>query len=638
MHYPLNWNLNSFFPNYNPIPDVTQKLAIGPRQNPAIEIAEEGGSIEEIQPPSSATQSREFSRGSNGQLLSHVGYTSALKDVREKIAALKKRAATQDFPSYFEALQELDAQIRELDSFVLCLESQNVEDPLPLAWRAEISQYTSDLEQLNQSFDRDLSALTDSAFHTLLKTPEWTPLAFLFQERKERVQMQLPLAQEQLISSLSVDGYHGWGDFYPQLVAEVKIPSTTTLLSVGQAENLLTHPDRAVREQVFTAFENSWEQKKHLFASILNHISGFRLQTLSRRGIADPLQEPLFEYRMRKETLEALWAAVDANKTPFLDFLSLRASQLNVERLAWFDLDAPMEEGPQDPIPYEDAAAQVIAHFHHYHPGMGAFAEKACRNGWIEAEDRPGKRPGGFCTSFPKTKTSRIFMTYSGTLENVSTLAHELGHAYHSEQVENLPSFAQHYPMNIAETASTFAEHLLQESLLQNAKNPEEKRKLLGDRIQRSAKYFLNIHARFLFETTFYERRKGSYVSAEELCALMQEAQAKAYKNSLSQYHPYFWASKLHFYFTKIPFYNFPYTFGYLFSLGLFTRAKQEGKAFMRTYDLLLKESGLMSIEDLAATHLGVDLSQPSFWQEAMATATRDVEAYLELHSLNRIK
>jgi oligoendopeptidase F len=262
---------------------------------------------------------------------------------------------------------------------------------------------------------------------------------------------------------------------------------------------------------------------------------------------------------------------------------------------------------------------------------MGNFAKKACLDKWIEASDRSGKRPGGYCVPFPRAKQSRIFMTYSGTMVNLSTLAHELGHAYHNAMVEDLPSFAQHYRMNVAETASTFAEQIISDALLQQSKTREEKLKILADRIQRSVVFMMNIRARFLFETQFYEKRKTQFLSSHELCSLMQKSQEMAYSNALSTWHPYFWASKLHFYFTSVPFYNFPYTFGYLFSLGLYMQAKKKGPQFANSYDELLKETGMMSVEELAKKHLGIDLTQITFWKEAAKAATSDVEEFLKL-------
>ncbi len=269
--------------------------------------------------------------------------------------------------------------------------------------------------------------------------------------------------------------------------------------------------------------------------------------------------------------------------------------------------------------------------FHRFSPKMADFAVKAFENGWIEAEDRPGKRPGGFCTSFPIHKETRIFMTYAGTASNVSTLAHELGHGYHQHVMNDLPALAQEYAMNVAETASTFAEMVVSDAAVKAAETEETRLTLLEDKIQRSVAFYMNIHARFLFETAFYEERRKGLVGMDRLNELMLSAQKTAFRDALDQYHPHFWASKLHFYITEVPFYNFPYTFGYMFSTGLYAEALRRGAAFEDQYVALLRDTGRMTVEELAHKHLGVDLRKPDFWQQAMDLSVADVQEFLRL-------
>lgn len=272
-----------------------------------------------------------------------------------------------------------------------------------------------------------------------------------------------------------------------------------------------------------------------------------------------------------------------------------------------------------------------MTQFRKFSPKLADFAEHAFDNDWIEVEDRAAKRPGGFCVSFPESKESRIFMTYSGTPSNVSTLAHELGHAYHSFLLDDQPFFNQNYAMNVAETASTFAEVIVSDAQVKAASDEDEKLALLEAKIQNSVAFFMNIHARFLFETRFYEKRKEGLVNAEELSALMEEAQKEAFCGVLSEYHPHFWASKLHFYITDVPFYNFPYTVGYMFSTGLYRLALQEGPSFADKYDSLLRDTGVMTLEELVMRHLGVDLTKPDFWQGAVDLIVEDINEFLRM-------
>jgi len=247
--------------------------------------------------------------------------------------------------------------------------------------------------------------------------------------------------------------------------------------------------------------------------------------------------------------------------------------------------------------------------------------------------DRAGKAAGGFCTGFPIVKQSRIFMTYTGTFSGLSTLAHELGHAYHSWVLKDKPIFASRYPMTLAETASTFNELRVKDAALELAKSPQEKLMLLDQKLQDGYGMFCNLQARFLFDKAFYKERQDGVVGRKRLDELMLQAQKKAYANTLddSGYHKLFWASKLHFYLTGQPFYNFPYTFGFLFAMGIYERALKEGPAFAESYRNLLADTGSMMAEDVAKKHLGVDLTKQKYWAEAVSRVISDIDPFVEL-------
>lgn len=567
-----------------------------------------------------------YSGGSNSN-----AFQEELNQLNSEIEKLALPSEVASCSPLIQKMQQIDASLRECDAFILCLQSQDIGDDRANQLRSAFYALEARFQLFNNRFDDFLRRCDDASFQSLIHNPACVDIRFVLEERRTRAKLKLPLEKEDLITQLSVDGYQAWGELYPLLVGEIKIPFKTDQLSFGQAENKMAHPSRHVREAVFSQLRDAWKEKEGLFAQVLNHIAGFRLQVYAQRGWTNPLQEPLFENRMSLKTLQAMWEAVCEFKKPLLGFMQAKARLLGVEKLCWFDLEAPLFEGKNEDISYQKGAELIIDSFEKFHPRMAEFARRALHQKWIEAEDRPKKRPGGFCIHFPKSRQSRIFMTYSDTMLNAATLVHELGHAYHTEMVDNLPSFAQHYRMNIAETASTFAEHVLSDAFLNRAKTREEKLKIFSDRIQRSIVFMMNIHTRFLFETQMYEARKTRFLSAQDLCALMQQSQETAYCGSLGQWHPYFWAAKMHFYFTDVPFYNFPYTFGYLFSLGIFIRAKKGGPSFMQKYDSLLRESGMMSIEDLAKKHIGVDLTKPDFWREASAAAVADVDTFLKL-------
>ncbi|REJ12235.1 MAG: oligoendopeptidase [Paenibacillaceae bacterium] len=535
-----------------------------------------------------------------------------------------------------QAAQSILARLREAESFTACLTAADVNDRRAAALDDRVKNLAAAYQAGLTLYDRVLGAADEETWNGWLSSGTGPgAAAFYVAERRERAKEKLPPEQEALAGDLAVNGYHGWGELYHTVVGRTRFRAAdetgeTKTYSAGQMQNLLSHGDRGVRRAAFEAWEAEWGRQADLCAEALNRIAGFRLKLYFRRGWNSVLKEPLDMNRMRRETLEAMWAAVDESRPALVRYLNRKAELLGVERLDWHDVEAPIGASART-VPYGEAAAFIVDRFRQFSPDMAALAERAFRERWIEAEDRGGKRPGGFCTSFPIAGETRIFMTYSGTASNVSTLAHELGHAYHQHVMNDLPPFAQEYAMNVAETASTFAEWIVSDSAVQAASDPAEKLALLDDQLQRAVAFFMNIRARFLFETRFYERRREGLLSADELCALMEEAQREAYAGALGVWHPHFWASKLHFYLTDVPFYNFPYTFGFLFSSGIYARAAAEGPAFANRYAALLRDTGSMTVEDLAWKHLGVRLDDMAFWREAAAVPLKDIDTFLAL-------
>jgi len=539
-------------------------------------------------------------------------------------------------PEWTDAVQSILRRLREAASFTGCLQAQDMNDKAALALADRVQNIAAAYQGALTLYDDVLLSVDDASWRSWLGREEVAGIAFNLDERRQAASDKLPPEQEALAGDLAVNGYHAWGELYNTIVSKavfrMQDPDTgeEKALSAGQLHNLLSHGDRAVRQRAFAVWEEEWERHADLCAEVLNRIAGFRLKLYERRGWTSVLKEPLHMNRMSEATLDAMWTAIEEGKPKLVAYLERKAGLLGLERLDWYDVEAPLESASAK-VGYDEAADFIVDRFRSFSPAMADFSLKAFREAWIEAEDRPGKRPGGFCTSFPKSGQTRIFMTYSGTPSNVSTLAHELGHAYHQEVVNDLPPLSQEYAMNVAETASTLAELIVSDSAIKASKSDKEKLALIEEKIQNSVAFFMNIHARFLFETRFYEKRRQGLVDASALRELMEEAQREAFSGALGKLHPHFWASKLHFYLTDVPFYNFPYTFGYLFSCGIYARAMEEGPSFADSYVALLRDTGRLTVEQLAEKHLGVRLDEPAFWRHAVALTVRDIDAFLAM-------
>jgi len=515
------------------------------------------------------------------------------------------------------AEQKLGESLEQVSAFVICLLAQNVDDELAKVHDSTCRDLITHLSKLSIDLDDKLLKLNSL---DELNMPE---ISFSLNERVRLCKKRLSKDKEALISDLATDGYHGFSELHSLIVGNLKFPMHDQSLSQGQIENLFASSNPQVRETAFKSYTDVYTKRADEIGSILNHIGGFRLKMYNARGWDDILDEPCEINRLKPATLTAMWSAVAANRAPFSAYLKKKAKLLGKDQLDWYDLEAPLSQ-TGSAISYQEGGAFIVKHFERFSPKMAQFASHALSDGWVEAEDRPGKRPGGFCINFPKSKQTRIFMTFSNTMTNVATLAHELGHAFHADCCFDLPYPYQQYGMNVAETASTLAEMIVADAAYETAKDPQEKRVMLDDKVSRSCAFLMNLHARFLFETRFYEKRREGYLLPSELSELMEGAQKEAYANSLKSYHPLFWASKLHFYSTDVPFYNFPYTFGYLFSLGIYLELKKDPKTFEKRLIALLRDTAQMSSEDLAQKHLGVRLEETSFWESAIAYCAKE--------------
>lgn len=537
-----------------------------------------------------------------------------------------------DLKALLALAEEIEKNFAECGAFIEALNSADIHDQKAKLLTGQLYGQMPAWQLAQTGLKKKFASYTATAWHALMQ--HFAPVAFRLSEMRRDGQELLDENAENIINTLNLDGQSAWSQHYDTIVAGIQIPFQGQQLSAGQAFNMMmASPDAKVRQELFAKWEQAWSAQAAVFADTLNHLDGFRLNNYRLHGVDDFMKEPLEYNRIDQETLTAMWDTVARNKQPLVDFLTRKAQLFGKEKMEWQDQDAPVLLGnfKERRYTFDEAADFIVANFNKFSPKMAALAQRAFDNAWIEAEDRPGKRPGGYCTSLPKLQESRIFMTYGESVNEVATLAHELGHAFHSDVMWDLPSLNQDYAMNVAETASTFAELIVADATLREAQTDEERINLLDVKIQNAVAMFMNIHARFIFEQNFYAARQKGLVAADDITRMMVAAQQEAYANGLATYHPHFWAAKLHFFIDDVPFYNFPYTFGYLFSLGIYARAQQHGPGFEDQYIALLRDTASMTTEDLAQKHLGVDLHQADFWQAGIDMVLHDIQTFMQL-------
>ncbi|AUJ61246.1 MULTISPECIES: M3 family oligoendopeptidase [Bacillus amyloliquefaciens group] len=530
--------------------------------------------------------------------------------------------------------QDLSCRLGEAEAYISCLIAQDMRDKearnLKMNFSVIESAFNAALEKLDQLF----LEMKKSDWEKMMNDDYFKQVSFPLKERREKIKELSSLDKENLIKELAIDGYHAWGDLYSNIISKITIPYTingsSKLLSVGQAMNILDSSDRSIRQQIFHLLNDIWEREEDLIGSILNHLCGFRLNVYNQRGWSNPVKESLINNRISEETLLTMWDVINKNKKGLIQFLERKAKIIGVDKLAWYDVFAPLGK-TKSQMSYEDAVDTIVKKLGEFDMDLSVFAEKVFQEKWIEAEDRPGKRSGAFCIYFSDSAQSRIFTTFSGSSSIVSVLAHEIGHAYHQYTMRDLPKLVQNCGLCLSETASMLTELIVTDSTICETVSKEQKILLLEEKIRQAVSCLLGIQARFLFETRLNNERKKGIVSAKRLKELTVQAQQDAFSDCLSEYHPWLWASRLHYYITEVPFYNYPYTFGYLFSIGIYKRYSENKINFSNQFIELLKSTGSMTAEELALKYLGVDLTGPEFWQDAIELIKDDINNFLEL-------
>lgn len=549
-------------------------------------------------------------------------------------------SAITAWSTFIKQYELVDAQATDLRAFLECHCAADAENKRFQQLDAELAALSPQREKIATNVEFALRDVPIEVFHEFIRsTADLERLQYFFVLRRRNAALRLPKDQELLSAELAVDGLHAWGRLYDRLSGALKVTVTErgkrVEKSVSQVQ--FDSPQRAVREANYYAADAAWATITEPCAEALNHISGTRLTHYKRLGLKDHLEAPLRFNRMSRETLDTMWRVITERKGVLKEYFDCKARWLGLEKLAWYDISAPLPNLPgqsnPDSITYNDACKWIVQAFDRFSGDLGSFARMALEGRWVEAEDRPGKRQGGFCTGFPTAKQSRIFMTFTGSGDSMSTLAHELGHAHHSWVLRDEPVFLTDYPMNLAETASTFAEAVLGEYRLQQARSDYERLGILEAMLGDAAAFCMNIHARFLFENRFHLERHQGELSSQRFSELMEAAQQEAYLGSLASdgWNPRFWASKLHFYITQLPFYNFPYTFGYLLSLGLYALGKEMGESFPAAYNRLLIATGNSDAEDAVQSSFGFDLREPAFWHKSLDLIAARAKQFVEL-------
>ena len=441
--------------------------------------------------------------------------------------------------------------------------------------------------------------------------------------------------EELILSNMQNTGSKAWlkmkDTLISNLTVEVEEEGKTKSLLLTEVLNRAYDKDRSVRKKAYEAEIKSYKKVEEAVAAALNGIKGEVLTSCELRGYDSPLEMTLFDSRMDEKTLNAMLSAMEESMPVFRKYLRKKGEMLGHKNgLPFYDLYAPVSQAEMK-FTYEEGAKFVEDNFRTFSDNLANFAKKAIDNSWIDVMPKASKVGGAFCENLHFIGESRFLLNYGENFSDVITLAHELGHGFHGECLNNETTLNSDYPMPIAETASTFCETIIKNAALKNA-SKEESLAILETEISDCTQVIVDIYSRFLFEKWFFERRKESSLSVDEIKDLMMKAQKEAYGDGLDpEYlHPYMWTWKPHYYYADSNFYNFPYAFGLLFAKGLYAEYLEKGKAFSKDYEKLLSMTGKNNLIDITKV-MGIDIHSKNFWKSSLKVIEKDIEKFINI-------
>ncbi|OCH27168.1 oligoendopeptidase F [Aliivibrio fischeri] len=466
---------------------------------------------------------------------------------------------------------------------------------------------------------------------------------FLLEEERKLVENRLSVKEEQLLSAMSVDGKNAWGKLYDNITGSMKVTlkladGTEEVMGLSQAASILYGSDTLRREPAWRAIQQGMKQNQESFSAILNALAGWRLteyQKRSKEKSVHFLEPSLHGSRIEQATLDSMMSVAKKNREVGQKAGRLMAKMFGTEQLTPWDQLASMPPLVGDASNYSfDEAIDIIKDaFSGVSQEMADFVDVMVKNGWIDAAPQETKRLGAYCTKFADSRTPLVFMTWGNSMSDVLTLAHELGHAFHNWVMRDMPLCTTRYPMTLAETASIFAENVVRDDLLAKAKTKEDKIEMLWEELSSALALTINIPVRYEFEKAFYEQRSSKELGAEDLSELMRVTWEEWYGDSMNEADSLFWASKLHFSIPEVSFYNYPYLFGYLFSIGVYAQREAKGADFYGDYINLLRDTGTMRAEEVVQKHLQMDLTQETFWQQSLDRVSNQIDEFERLIS-----
>ena len=557
----------------------------------------------------------------------------ALKELVEKIQRFSEALKTEDQAEGLKkgiALQEQFSELVEkLAGYASLRQAADTRDPEAGSRMGQVMQLYSGVAAPLAAW-KDWASKIENLQELVAADEDLHEYTFLFKNLAESSCYLLPGIGEAVMAKMGMSGSDAWSEMQQYLTSTVPVSYRGTTTNLSSIRNLAYDADPQVRKDAYEAELACYDRIKDPVAYALNSIKLETISDCQLRGYESPLERTLKHSDMKRETLDAMLGAMDEYLPKFWQYLKAKGKALGHEKgLPWYDLFAPMGKSSTK-FTAQSARDYLVTLFAGFDKELSDMVARAFDEAWIDFYPRDGKAGGAFCADVDCLKQSRILTNFDGMFGDVVTLAHELGHAFHNQCIQNHRPLNHDYSMPLAETASTFNECVVMASAIEKAADKDEKIALIESQLQDATQIICDIYSRYRFEAMVFANRETQFMNADALCAFMTDAQKQSYGDGLDNdvMHPYMWVCKSHYY--GPTFYNFPYAFGGLFARGLYAQYEKEGAAFVPKYKKLLFTTPVATAEDTAKV-ADIDLTDKDFWRGALQTIADQIDLFCTL-------
>ncbi len=566
-------------------------------------------------------------------------YLNDIEKVKSLIGEIKDLASNYESKDQLSVIEEdlrleeeLTVVLSDLFSYSSLRSSTNVNDMQALMEMGKLQLMLQETVAPSVAFQKFLK---DVDLEELAKKSEKVKTyLFILKKSQASAKHMLSDKEEVLASKLELVGSNSWSDLQSNLTSNlmIKVKGFKEAMPLSSVRNLAYSNDPVVRKNAYKAELAAYKQIDASVAMALNNIKREVNIMMELRGYKDALEKTLAQSNISKATLDAMIEAIKEEAPNFRRYFKLKAKALGYKKgLPFYEIFAPM--GSLTKTYSSDEAKDLVLEVYKsfseplYEMGKRAFEER-----WIDFLPKEGKVGGAFCAGIDNYSQSRILTNFTGSLGDVQTLAHELGHAYHGQVCLNNAILNRDYPMPLAETASILCQTLMAKKMIGDLTDPYEKLTVVENSLQEDTQCVIDILSRYLFETDVLAKPISEPLNASAMCEMMLNAQDNSYGDGLDKKyrHPYMWLCKGHYYSAGLNFYNWPYAFGLLYGKGLYKQYIKNKEEFVKNYDQMLMNTGMMSVEDVAAA-MNIDVTKKDFWIESLKFIEEDIDLFEDL-------